>query len=99
MNAAILLLSLKGVEFEKNKNCIFGQSRSYFKINSGILDDSLQEYSRIKDFVNDSEYPEYLKEDLKKAVIEKFNKYIVRDNLIETSDGCTVDILSDDLPF
>lgn len=103
MKALSLLLSVNGVKFEASENPMKGDPYSALMIYSSTINNFLREYFRISDLVNDTEYPQYLKDGLKKAVFEKFNKYYIESesNLICADGGNEWDYINDgsDIPF
>ena len=105
MKALSLLLTIQGVEFEKanSKFISAGEPHSAIMIYSNIINEFLCEYNRISDFVNDTEYPEYLKDGLKKAVFEKFSKYYIENEtkIICAEDGNICDNITghSNVPF
>ncbi len=97
MKALSLLLSVCGVEFRKSENPAKGEPYSSIMIYSNTINSFLCEYFRISDFVNDTEYPRYLKDGLKKAVFEKFSKYYIEaeSNRICADEGDECDYIND----
>lgn len=95
MKALSLLLSICGIKFKANEseNIPVGEPFSTIDIYSYTMTEFLCEYSRIVNFINDTEYPRYLKDGLKKAMFEKFNKYYIENEtgLICADGGNLVD--------
>lgn len=106
MKALVLLLTIKGVKFEKSElddhECISELAPfANIKIYSATITNFLCEYTKISDFINDSEYPQYLKDGLLKAVFDKFDKYYVEYGCNKIVAENEEDFVSDgsDLPF
>lgn len=99
MNALSLILSVRGIEYSSNDDS--RSALSYILINSGIMNRFLLEYQRICTFVNDTEYPQYLKDGLKKAVFEKFSQYYIENGsgLICGDEGNICDNIANGVPF
>ncbi len=77
MKAIILLSGLKKTSFDF---CEGGMDYpESFDINfyDSIIINFCIEYQKIKDFIENEDYPQYLKEGLIQALINKFNNYIV----------------------
>ena len=99
MNALSLILSVRGIEYSSNDDS--RSALSYILINSGIMNRFLLEYQRICTFVNDTEYPQYLKDGLKKAVFEKFSQYYIENGsgLICGDEGNICENIANGVPF
>lgn len=77
MKAIILLSGLKKTSFnfcERGMN--YPESFDINFYDSTIINFCI-EYQKIKEFIENEDYPQYLKEGLLQALINKFNKYIV----------------------
>ena len=77
MKAIILLSGLKNTSFD-----FCEQGMNYpesFDINfyDTVIINFCIEYQKIKDFIENEDYPQYLKDGLLQALVNKFDKYIV----------------------
>lgn len=91
MEAIMLLASLKQVTFATQKR--YSDDYIYseipiIEIDSQILKNFITEYQKIAQFIKTTDYDDYLKKGLKKAIIDKFSNYIVNGGVIQSkSDG------------
>lgn len=91
MEAIMLLASLKQVTFATQKR--YSDDYIYseipiIEIDSQILKNFITEYQKIAQFIETTDYDDYLKKGLKKAIIDKFSNYIVNGGVIQSkSDG------------
>lgn len=106
VDAIILILSLEStsigeVKSDKESDCTYAYIPAIL-IDSTICKRFLDEYNKIKDFIDSPDYDQYLKDSLKKAVSEKFNDFIVHSGIIKSKDGKITDTempVFEDTPF
>ena len=55
-------------------------------IDSKIFKAFILEYKKISEFIESSDYDNYLKESLKKAITDKFSQYVIRNGIIQSID-------------
>lgn len=90
MEAIMLLSSLENVSFETCKkykddfNCSIVPT---IVMDSQILEKFITEYQKVSDFIETTDYDDYLKDGLKKAILNKFKDYIVNDGVIQSKSG------------
>lgn len=91
MKAIMLLASLDQVTFaiQKKYSDDFCYSEiPVIQIDSQILKKFITEYQKVAQFIETTDYDDYLKQGLKNAIIDKFSNYIVSDGVIQSeSDG------------
>ncbi len=91
IDAIMLILSLESTSISRmnvNKGNDFASAYiPAILIDSTICERFLNEYNKIKAFIDSPDYDQYLKDSLKKAVSEKFNDFIVHSGIIESEDG------------
>ena len=72
-------------------------------MDSLILKNFIVEYQKVSEFIETTGYDDYLKDGLKKAIINKFRDYIVSEGVIKSkSDGTKdskVPVDNSDIPF
>lgn len=91
MEAIMLLASLKQVDFSTQKrfsmNEIEYSEIPVIQLDSEILNKFISEYQKVSEFIETTDYDDYLKEGLKKAIINKFKDYIVCDGVIQSKSS------------
>lgn len=90
MNAFMLISSLNAVEMYLQKNYddngVMYAKIPTLSIDSKIFKAFILEYNKISEFIKSSDYDNYLKESLKKAITDKFSQYVVCDGIIQSVD-------------
>lgn len=106
MEAIMLLASLKQVSFstlEKYANELEYSVIPTIEMDSQILKKFIVEYQKVSEFIETADYDDYLKDGLKKAIINKFKDYIVSEGVIQSkNDGAKDSIVpadNSDIPF
>lgn len=87
MNAIIILTRIKGTSLVASKNPNFSIPSCEININSWVIRQFIEEYNKITDFINGTDYPQYLKDGLIEALFKKFSKYAVIDGDIKDLDA------------
>lgn len=92
MESIMLLASLHQIDFSMQKKYAMNECEyseiPIIQIDSQILKKFIAEYQKVSEFIETTDYDDYLKESLKKAIINKFSDYIVSDGVIQSkSDG------------
>lgn len=90
MEAIMLLASLNQVTFSMQQK--YATEFEYgeipiIQIDSQILKKFIAEYQKVSEFIETADYDDYLKEGLKKAIINKFSDYIVSDGIIQSKSN------------
>lgn len=106
MAAIMLLASLEQVSFSTKTKYSddFGCSDiPTIEMDSQILKKFITEYQKVSEFLKTADYDDYLKEGLKKAIINKFNDYIVIEGVIQSKNNGIKDSIvpadNYDIPF
>lgn len=91
MKAFMLLSSLKktSLRFQKFHNDDGSRYAEVpvLTVDSEIFKEFILEYKKISGFIESSDYDNYLKESLKKAITNKFSKYVVHNGIIRSKDN------------
>lgn len=106
MEAIMLLVSLNQVSLSTIKRYLDDFQYSEIPtivMDSLILKNFIVEYQKVSEFIETTGYDDYLKDGLKKAIINKFRDYIVSEGVIKSkSDGTKdskVPVDNSDIPF
>ncbi len=106
MEAIMLLASLNQVSFSTIKRYVDDFQYSEIPaivMDSLILKNFIVEYQKISEFIETTGYDDYLKDGLKKAIINKFRDYIVSEGVIKSKSDGTKDSMvpadNSDIPF
>ena len=90
MNAFMLISSLNAAKigFQKfyDEHGIMYSRVPTLSIDSKIFKAFILEYKKISEFIESSDYDNYLKESLKKAITDKFSQYVIRNGIIQSID-------------
>lgn len=106
MEAIMLLASLNQVSLSTIKRYVDDFQYSEIPtivMNSLILKNFIVEYQKVSEFIETTGYDDYLKDGLKKAIINKFRDYIVSEGVIKSKSDGTKDSMvpadNSDIPF
>lgn len=99
MKAIILLSSLKKTSFDYRGGGMDYDESYDIRFYDSIIINFCNEYQKIKEFIENEDYPQYLKDGLLQALINKFSNYIVKDGEIIDIDYFDIITDCDNPPF
>lgn len=101
-NFFINLLKMLETDFfnaDTGKTCDLPSDRAILSTTSSIIIEFVKEYLNISNFINNKDYPDYLKEGLKKALIDNYSKYKINERGKFELNGKELDYPANVLPF
>lgn len=99
MKAIILLSGLKKSSFDYCEGDMDYLESFDIKFYDSVIVNFCIEYQKIKEFIENEDYPQYLKDGLLQALINKFSNYIVINGEIVDIDYHDIEIECDNPPF
>lgn len=99
MKAIILLSSLKKTSFDYRGGGMDYDESYDISFYDSIIINFCSEYQKIKEFIENEDYPQYLKDGLLQALINKFSNYMVKDGEIIDIDYFDIITDCDNPPF
>lgn len=99
MKAIILLSSLKKTSFDYRGGGMDYDESYDIRFYDSIIINFCSEYQKIKEFIENEDYPQYLKDGLLQALINKFSNYMVKDGEIIDIDYFDIITDCDNPPF
>lgn len=91
IKALLLLLKIKGNFYSEGNSCDLGyvpegETLGYIHLNSEAVCGFLYEFKKIKNILDDSSYPQYLKDGLLKTIIDKYSKFYLEQGKIKNTE-------------